>query len=83
MTTPPPRTGGLTEVGEILGVSRQRAYTLAKRQDFPVPVATSKAGRTWDLDVIEAWMANWDRENKGGRPKTGQPAAEPGDGADQ
>jgi predicted DNA-binding transcriptional regulator AlpA len=65
----PPRTGGLSEIGELLGVSRQRAYTLAKRADFPAPVATSRAGRTWDLAEVEAWETTWDRENKGGRPK--------------
>lgn len=69
----PPRTGGLSEIGELLGVSRQRAYTLAKRADFPAPVATSRAGRTWDLAAVEAWETTWDRENKGGRPPVTPP----------
>jgi predicted DNA-binding transcriptional regulator AlpA len=64
----PPRTGGLSEIGELLGVTRQRAYTLAKRADFPAPVATSRAGRVWDLAAVEAWAATWDRTNRGGRP---------------
>jgi predicted DNA-binding transcriptional regulator AlpA len=64
----PPRTGGLSEIGELLGVSRQRAYTLAKRADFPAPVATSRAGRTWDLAAVDTWAETWDRTNKGGRP---------------
>lgn len=68
-----PRTGGLSEIGELLGVTRQRAFTLAKRADFPTPIATSRAGRAWNLNEIEAWEKTWDRDNKGGRP----PAAAP------
>jgi len=69
----PPRTGGLSEIGELLGVSRQRAYTLAKRADFPAPIASSRAGRTWDLAAVEAWEKTWDRTAKGGRPKAVTP----------
>lgn len=71
----PPRTGGLSEIGELLHVTRQRVNTLAKRKDFPAPVATSRAGRIWDLAEIEAWACTWDRENRGGRPKLEQPPA--------
>ena len=60
---------GLTEIGELLGVSRQRAFTLSKRADFPPPTATLKAGRIWDRATIEAWASTWDRSNQGGRPK--------------
>lgn len=60
---------GLTEIGELLGVSRQRAFTLSKRADFPTPTATLKAGRIWDRTEVEAWEATWDRSNQGGRPK--------------
>jgi predicted DNA-binding transcriptional regulator AlpA len=60
---------GLTEIGELLGVSRQRAFTLSKRADFPPPTATLKAGRIWDRAAIEAWETTWDRSNQGGRPK--------------
>lgn len=60
---------GLTEIGELLGVSRQRAFTLSKRADFPKPSATLKAGRIWDQADIEEWEKTWDRSNQGGRPK--------------
>ena len=63
------RTGGLTEIGELLKVTRQRAFTLAQRRDFPEPIATSRAGRVWDLGEVEQWSNNWDRTNKGGRPR--------------
>lgn len=72
--TPPTSTGGLTEIGELLKVSRQRAFTLARRSDFPEPIATSRAGRVWDLDQVEEWSKTWDRNNKGGRPR--KPPAE-------
>jgi predicted DNA-binding transcriptional regulator AlpA len=74
MSTPTP-TGGLTEIGELLQVSRQRAFTLAKRPDFPAPIAISRAGRVWDLNQVEEWSKTWDRHNKGGRPR--KPQADP------
>lgn len=70
-----PRTGGLTEIGELLDVSRQRAYSLAKKPGFPDPIATSRAGRTWNLDAVETWAETWDRDNKGGRPPVRKPDA--------
>lgn len=74
---------GLTEIGDLLGVSRQRAFTLSKRADFPAPTANLKAGRIWDKAAVEAWAKTWDRSNQGGRPKrkpvenAPPPAAEP------
>ena len=70
MTEPTePEHVGVTEIGEILGVTRQRAYTLTKRADFPAPVATTRAGRAWDKASVVEWSATWDRTNKGGRPR--------------
>jgi len=67
--TSPARTGGLTEIGELLGVSRQRAFTLAQRKDFPTPIAESRAGRVWNLEDVTKWERVWDRDNRGGRPR--------------
>lgn len=60
---------GLTEIGDLLGVTRQRAYQLSRKPDFPAPVAETKAGRIWDRAAVEAWAASWDRSSRGGRPK--------------
>lgn len=60
---------GLTEIGDMLGVTRQRAYQLSRKTGFPAPVAETKAGRIWDRAEVAAWESTWDRASKGGRPK--------------
>ena len=38
------------------GVSRQRAYQITSRADFPKPVADLAQGKVWLADDVEAWM---------------------------
>jgi prophage regulatory protein len=38
------------------GVSRQRAYQITSRADFPTPVADLAQGKVWLTDDVEAWM---------------------------
>ncbi|MCX4598322.1 helix-turn-helix domain-containing protein [Streptomyces sp. NBC_01549] len=66
-TAPSPHVG-VTEIGEMLNVSRQRANKLVARADFPAPVAQTKAGRVWERAAVEKWEKGWDRTNVGGRP---------------
>ncbi|MCX4554258.1 AlpA family transcriptional regulator [Streptomyces sp. NBC_01500] len=66
--TAPAEHVGVTEIGEMLGVSRQRANKLVARPDFPAPVAQTKAGRAWERAAVEKWETGWDRHNVGGRP---------------
>jgi prophage regulatory protein len=46
---------GVTEIGDLLGVSRQRADQLTHSAGFPEPVATISAGRIWRRADVEAW----------------------------
>jgi hypothetical protein len=46
---------GVTEIGDLLGVSRQRADQLSRLEGFPEPVAVLSAGRIWRLVDVEAW----------------------------
>ena len=49
----------LMSLGEIrlrLGVSRQRAYQLSKRQDWPAVYENLSIGRVWRTEDIEAWI---------------------------
>ncbi|AGZ45505.1 hypothetical protein [Actinoplanes friuliensis] len=48
---------GAHEIRERLGgVSRQRAYQITSRADFPAPVADLAQGKVWSTDDVEAWM---------------------------
>jgi len=48
---------GAREIRDLLGVSRQRVYQLAGRDDFPRPVATLASGKVWRIEDIEGWIA--------------------------
>ena len=47
---------GISEVAEMLGVTRQRADKLSRTSpDFPPPASTLHAGRVWLRSKIEEW----------------------------
>jgi prophage regulatory protein len=46
---------GVTEIGDLLGVSRQRADQLTRTEGFPEPVAVLSAGRIWRRADVEVW----------------------------
>jgi prophage regulatory protein len=53
----PIRLMGAHEIRVRLGgVSRQRAYQITSRADFPKPVADLAQGKVWATDDVEAWM---------------------------
>lgn len=52
---------GIHEIAEALGVSRQRADVLARREDFPKPVAVLQMGRVWRVSDFEKWRAKHGR----------------------
>lgn len=58
---PVPELIGLTEVGEILGVSRGRLRQVTQRGDFPPPVARVRGGAIYARPAVEAFNAGWDR----------------------
>jgi serine/threonine protein kinase len=66
--------GGVTEVAELLGVSRQRLSKLRERPDFPDPIGNLAQGAVWDLDVVEAWHGAGSRSSRAGRPKAAEAA---------
>lgn len=63
------KLGGLSEVAEALGVSRQRVSRLRDRPDFPDPIGELAQGAIWDLDAVRAW------NDSGLRSAPGRPAA--------
>lgn len=48
---------GTTEIGQMLGVSKQRADQLARTKSFPKPVAELAQGRVWRRRDVERWVA--------------------------
>jgi serine/threonine protein kinase len=63
------RMGGVTEVAEMLGVSRQRVAKLRGRPDFPDPLGELAQGPVWDLDAVQAWNGSGLRQSTAGRPR--------------
>ncbi|MFF4249074.1 hypothetical protein ACFYY2_32080 [Streptomyces sp. NPDC001822] len=61
-----PELAGVSEIADMLGVGRQRAAQLAKREDFPPAVAQLKAGPVFLTSQVRGFETRWDRH--GGRP---------------
>jgi prophage regulatory protein len=51
------RIVGAAEIKDLVGVSRQRVYQLARRPDFPPPYAKLAQGQVWRTEDVEAWIA--------------------------
>jgi predicted DNA-binding transcriptional regulator AlpA len=51
----PERLMGLTEIAEMLGVSRQRVYQLVRTAGFPEPLARLAQGAVWAGEDVERW----------------------------
>ena len=57
---------GVTEVAELLGISRQRVDQLSHSDpDFPEPVAELGRGRVWARAAIVKWARETGREVQG------------------
>lgn len=60
---------GLTEIGQLLGVTAQRADQIAGNYtDFPKPIAHLASGRVWSRQAIETWALTHG-ERRPGRPR--------------
>lgn len=62
-----PELVGITEIAEMLGVSRQRASALQALQTFPAPVAVLASGPIFRRADLSRFESAWDR--RPGRPK--------------
>ncbi|MFA7267133.1 MAG: hypothetical protein WC054_12560 [Candidatus Nanopelagicales bacterium] len=57
---------GAAEVGEMLGVTRQRVHQLSRLRRFPAPLVRVRMGLLWDERAIARFEREWNR--KPGRP---------------
>jgi hypothetical protein len=54
-----PKLVGVSEIADILAVTRQRAHQLTKRSDFPAPVEQLAAGPVWTRQSLEHFIEEW------------------------
>jgi hypothetical protein len=54
-----PELVSVSEIADILGVSRQRAHQLTKRPDFPEPIARLGAGPVWTRPSLNLFVERW------------------------
>ncbi len=50
------RLMGATEIARRLGITRQRAYVITSRRDFPAPRWVLTMGSIWVEEEVEAWI---------------------------
>ncbi len=61
-----PHLMSAAEIGQELGVSRQRVHKLRSMRGFPAPLAELRGGAVWDAAAVRKFAAEWER--KPGRP---------------
>lgn len=66
-----PELVGLSEIAEILGVSKQRVGQLRERDDFPRPVAELRSGPVWSRPMLDRFIDEWPRRS--GHPRAWDP----------
>jgi prophage regulatory protein len=57
MANAPPPIVGTYEIGQMLGLSRQRVQQITSHREFPKPYVVLKAGQFWKRPAVEAWAA--------------------------
>jgi hypothetical protein len=62
-----PELMSAAEIGQELGVSRQRVHTLRSMPGFPAPLAELRGGAVWDAAAVRTFAETWER--KPGRPR--------------
>lgn len=69
-----PAIVGVTELAEMLGVSKQRASELARSSSFPAPFTELASGPVWIEANVRHFCETWER--KPGRPRKPDPKEE-------
>jgi len=55
------------DIADRLGVTRQRAYQLSRRKDFPEPLDDWPNGLTvWEVKVVDPWIKDYLRKHRAG-----------------
>lgn len=67
-----PELMSAAEIGQELGVSRQRVHKLRSMSGFPAPLAELRGGAVWDAAAVRKFAEGWER--RPGRPRTPFPS---------
>jgi predicted DNA-binding transcriptional regulator AlpA len=67
---PPDQLAQLSEVANILGISRSLAARTVNRPDFPAPIDTLSTGRVWRRGDVERWARKNPARPRGRPPKS-------------
>jgi hypothetical protein len=62
-----PELVSAAEIGQELGVSRQRVHKLRSMPGFPAPLAELGGGAVWDAVAVRKFAESWER--RPGRPR--------------
>jgi predicted DNA-binding transcriptional regulator AlpA len=58
----------ITEIAQMLGITRPRASQLSRTAGFPAPVKTQRRSKWWNREEIEAWARRHGRSPAVSRP---------------
>ena len=64
----------ITEIAEMLGITRPRAGQLTRTAGFPAPVKTQRRSKWWNRDEVEAWARRHGRSPAVRRPTPEEPS---------
>lgn len=67
-----PAVVGVAEIAELLEVTKQRAFAITQRKDFPAPIAKLASGSVWRAGAVATFKEGWRRQP--GRPRSTPPA---------
>ncbi len=71
----PPELVGVSEIAAVLKTTRNRAWQVTKKPDFPRPMAELAAGPVWALPMVTRFIEEWPR--RGGRRAGGMKGSTP------
>jgi hypothetical protein len=69
-----PELMSAAEIGDLLGVARQRVHQLRASSAFPAPLAELRGGAVWDAAAVQKFAREWER--RPGRPRATRSAGD-------
>lgn len=61
LARPEPELVGVSEIAGLLGTTRNRAWQVTRKTDFPRPLANLAGGPVWALPMVARFLEEWPR----------------------